>query len=1041
MILSDAAIRRPVLAVVLNSLLLMLGALAFYNLPVRQFPDVDPPKITVNTTWSGAPAAVVESEVTKRVEETLAGLEGLRTIIATSFDGASSVEVEFDLERPIEAAAADVRDQLARIASALPEDVDQPVVLKASSDDQPMMWITVQSDRRDALELTDLARRNLVDPISVVPGVSRVIVGGERRYAMRLWMDHRALTTRNLTVDQVVRRLAEENIEIPTGRIDSTMREAVLRADTRFRTVEDFERLIVRDSGEGSVVRLGDVAEVEIGAQNYRTGLWINQKTSVGLGILRQSQSNTLDVSRGVQAAMEQLRADIPEDVNVFVAFDRSVFIESAQSEVLKTLAIAFALVVLVILFFLRSFTATLVPTLAIPVSLLAAGILMAAFGFSVNVLTMLAIVLAIGLVVDDSIVVLENIHRRMELGEPALLAAQRGTREVGFAVIATTLVLISTFMPLAFLSSNVGRLFNEFGLTLAATVAFSSIVALTLVPMLCSRLMTRKTGDNPVGHAIGVGLGYMERGYRRALGGILKPWGMVAALVVAMVLSLGGLFLSERTPINMIPTEDQGFLFCIINAPEGSTLEYTREQIAEVESQVQALMTDDGPVAATIAIVAPAFRPGASPSSAFLIIRLKPWADRVETQQALQGRLFGQFFFGVPGARVITISPPSFPGIGFGNSVQVAIGGEDLEQVQGWAETLLMATRNEGVLTQPRIDFDDTKPELLLTIDRDRASDLGVSIADIGLTLQVMLGGRQVTRYLDRGELYDVILQIPDGQRADPAILDQLYVRSSTSGELVALANVVNPSFAGTAKELKRIDRRASIVLQGEPGPGYTVDEALNVIDAMAAESLPANATLRYLGASREARDGSQGLVMTFIFAVLVVYLVLAAQFESWIHPLVILSTLPLALTGALAGLRLLDIDLNIYGVIGLVMLIGLMAKNGILMVEFANQLRDRGRSVAEAILEASALRLRPILMTSIATIIGALPLALSVGAGAEGRNAIGFVVIGGMSLATLLTLVVIPVLYRLLAPFTKPTGFTARALSLQERAHPDQR
>ncbi|TVR43552.1 MAG: efflux RND transporter permease subunit [Planctomycetota bacterium] len=1041
MILSDTAIRRPVTAIVLNGLLLILGVTAFWHLPVRQFPDVDPPRITVNTNWSGAAAPVVENEITRRIEEVLAGLEGLRSLISTSFDGASSIEVEFDLERSIEDAAADVRDQLARISAALPADADQPVVLKASSDDQPMMWITVQSPNRDALELTDIARRQLVDPISVVGGVSRVIVGGERRYAMRLWMDHRALAVRGLTVGEVVARLEAENIEIPTGRIDSRMREAVISTDTRFRSVEDFQRLIISDRGSGEVVRLGDVAEIEIGAQNYRSGLWINRKTSVGLGVLRQSQSNTLDVSRGVREVLDSLIADIPEDVDVFVAFDRSIFIESAQSEVLKTLIIAFSLVVLVILFFLRSPVATLVPTLAIPVSLLAAGILMSQFGFSVNVLTMLAIVLAIGLVVDDSIVVLENIHRRMELGEPALLAAQRGAREVGFAVIATTLVLIATFMPLAFLSSNVGRLFNEFGLTLAATVAFSSIVALTLVPMLCSRLLSRRSGENAIGHGIGRALGALERGYRRLLGQVLKPWGMVAALALAMLLSLGGLFLFERRPVNMIPTEDQGFLFCIINAPEGSTLEYTREQINEVERQLEPLMGEDGPVAATIAIVAPAFRPGSSPSSAFLIIRLKPWADRKVTQQALQGQLFGQFFFGIPGAQVITISPPSFPGVGFGNSVQVAIGGERIEQVATWGQSLLRLVREEGILANPRLDFDDTKPELRLRVDRERASDLGVSVADIGRTLQVMLGGRQVTRYLDRGELYDVILQVPDGQRADPAILDQLYIRSQRSGDLVSLANVVQASFGGAVKELKRIDRRPSVILQGEPGPGYTIDSALTAIDNLVEETLPPGATIRYLGASREAREGSQGLVLTFALAIFVVYLVLAAQFESWIHPLVILSTLPLAIAGALAGLAITGTELNIYGVIGMVMLIGLMAKNGILMVEFANQLRDRGRQVHEAILEASALRLRPILMTSIATVIGALPLALSSGAGAEGRNAIGYVVMGGMILATLLTLVVIPVLYRLLASFTAPMGRTARLLTVQERANPSQR
>ncbi|TVR12449.1 MAG: efflux RND transporter permease subunit [Planctomycetota bacterium] len=1041
MILSDTAIRRPIFALVINGLILMLGIAALLRMPVRQYPDVDPPVITVTTQWTGATASVVESEVTKRIEEALSGIEGLRSITSESFDGASAVEIEFTLDRRIEDAAADVRDQLGRIAAVLPDDADAPVLTKAASDNQPFMWITVQSEQRDALELTDLARRSLVDPLSVVPGVSRVIVGGERRYAMRAWIDHHALTLRNLTVVDVMRRLQEENIDIPTGRVDSQMREIVLQAPTRFTSVDDFRQLIIRESGDGASVRLGDIAEISVGAENYRTGLWINQQTSVGLGILRQSQSNTLDVSRGVQAVLQRITQSTPDDVNIFVAFDRSVYIESAQGEVLKTLLIAFSMVVLVILVFLRSFTATLVPTLAIPVSLLAACMVMLAFGFSLNVLTMLAIILAIGLVVDDGIVVLENIHRRMELGEPALLAAQRGTREVGFAVIATTLVLIATFAPLAFMTTNVGRLFNEFGLTLAATVAFSSLVALTLVPMLSSRLLTRQTGSNPVGRVITRGLSFLERTYRGILQWILRPWGAVAVISLALTISLGGHVLYERAQVDMIPSEDQGFLFCIIQAPEGSSLAYTREQIAEVEAQLEPLMGDDGPVDATIAIVAPAFRAGSTPSQAFLIIRLKPWADRDIAQQALQEQLFPQFFFGVPGANVITISPPSFPGVGFGQSVQVAVGGESYEEVEGWSQSLLAAVREEGILEQPRLDYDDTKPQLRLHIDRDRAADLGVSVADIGATLQMLLGGRTVTRYEDRSELYDVIMQLPDEQRANPEVIEQLYVRSGRNGGLVSLGNVVTYSYHGTMNKLKRVDRRPSIVLQGNPAPGWTVDSAVQRIDQLRDAVLPPTASLTYLGLSREAREGAAGLIVIFFIAVVVVYAVLAAQFESWIHPFVILSTLPLALTGAFAGLHITGTSVNIYAVIGIIMLIGLMAKNGILMVEFANQLRNRGRSVPDAMAEAAVLRLRPILMTSLATIIGAMPLALSSGAGAEGRNAIGYVVIGGMMVATAMTLLVIPVLYRLLAPFTAPSGTADRLLRVQERAHPDQR
>ena len=1036
--LSDTAITRPVLATVINLLLVVLGIFAYQQLPVRQFPAIDPPKVTINTSYTGASASVVESEVTKPLEEALSSISGIEIMTATSFDEASSIELEFGVDRNIDLAAADVRDEIGRVVGRLPEEANDPVVIKESSSDRPMMWVTLTSETRDPLALTDYAVRTLIDPISVVNGVSRVIVGGSREYAMRVWLDRQAMTVRGVTVPDIMRRLESENLEIPAGRFESEMREMTIRVKRDMREPDQFERLVIRDGDAGRVL-LGDVARVEVGAKTYRTALWIDGDIAVGLGVVRQAQANTLEVAQDVKAVLEQIRTELPEDINLSVSFDESIFIEQSRDAVVETLFIAFVLVVGVILLFLRSFRATLIPTLAIPVSLIAGAMVMLAFGFSINVLTLLAAVLAIGLVVDDTIVVLENIHRRIELGEPPLLAAVRGTREVGFAVIATTLVLVAVFVPIAFRTDQIGLLFNEFGITLAGCVVFSSLVALTWAPMLSSRLLKpAKANDLGMGDA-GPLMLMIQRGYRSALNFLLTPWGVVTALSLTLAVGFIGVLLYRVVPSEPVPSEDRGFIFTIVDAPQGSTVEYTSEVVKEVEAKLAEHMGEDGPIERIISIVAPSLRPGASPNSGFVIIRLKDWALRDISQQELRDQLMGPLLFGTPGANVIPINPASFPGIGWRQAVQIAIGGDDYREVQEWGNRILAEARSNPGLVRPDMDIENTRPQYEITIDRDRAADLGISAADIGLVLQVMMGSRDVTDYEDRGRQYEVILQAQDAMRDQPADLDTLFVRSQTTGELVPLANVVTGREVGAPKELVRVNRRPTVTLSANLAPGYTLPQALEYLDEVMARSLPANATVTYLGQSRQAVATASGGEVTFLLALLVVFLVLAAQFESWIHPLIIIATVPLAITGALAGLQLAGIPMTIYAQIGVIMLVGLMAKNGILMVEFANQLRDRGEDLLPAIREAAVLRLRPILMTSVATVAGAVPLALTGGAGAEGRTAIGMVIIAGMTLATTLTLLVLPGFYLALARYTKPSGSLQRRLNKQFEEHPE--
>jgi len=1033
MVLSDLSIKRPVFATVLSLVLIIFGLFALRSMSVREYPDIDPPVISVNTIYRGASAEIIESKITQVIEDAVAGIEGIRVITSTSREESSAVSIEFNLTRNVDAAANDVRDKVSRVLSRLPEEADPPTIAKTEADARPIVYIAMFSDRLSLLELTDYAERYLVDQLSIVDGVASVNVYGARRYAMRVYLDRMAMAARNVTVQDVEGAIRRQNVELPSGRVESSMREFTVRTESGLRTPEQFRNIVLAEKG-GYLVRLGEVARVELAAEDDRTEQRVNGVTAVGLGIIRQSKANAMEISQGVTRAVERLRPSLPAGVTMEISYDQSKFISQSIFEVFHALTVALGLVIGVIFLFLRSWRATLIPAVAIPVSVIGSFIIIGALGYSINVLTLLALVLAIGLVVDDAIVVLENIHRRIELGEPPLLAALRGARQIGFAVIATTVVLIAVFVPISLMEGNTGRLFREFGISVAASVLFSGFVALTLTPMMCSKLLHPAKDEGWFYHVterffIGMGNSY---GWllRRALA---SP---VIVLTLGAVVSVAAWLMFTAIPREFAPIEDRGVFFVSVTGPEGSSYDYTHKNVVAIERALKPIV-DRGDATVVQSFVAPAWGGRPSPvNSAFMVVRLKDWSERSVKQQEIVRQVFPTLL-AITGVRAIAINPPSLGQLGSQAPVQFVLGGPTYPLLDEWSERIVeRALQNPGLLGVDK-SYKPTRPEIRVAIDRNRAADLGVPIETIGRTLETMLGSREVTQFQREGKQYKVLVQAPQAQRVTPNDLNNIYLR--TAGDrLVPLASLVTMDEGASARELNRTDRLRSVTISASLAPGYTLGAALDYLDGVAAEVLPPEARISYAGQSREFKDTSAAIYLTFALALIVVFLVLAAQFESWIHPTIIIFSVPLAVTGALGALLLTGTSLNVYSQIGIIMLIGLIAKNAILIVEFANQLRDEGKPVTEAVTEAAITRLRPILMTTIATIFGAWPLAFASGAGAESRSALGWVIVGGMSFATLLSLFVVPVLYSLLARFTRPAGFIARRLSELD-ARPD--
>jgi multidrug efflux pump len=1027
MFISDISVRRPVFASVIVAILVIFGYVAFSKLPLREYPDIDPPVVSVEVKYPGAAASVVETKITERIEERIAGIEGIRSIESQSVDGESTVNLEFSIDRDIDGAANDVRDRVSTIADDLPDEADPPEIQKVDSNDDVIMWLNLASDRLSVPELTDYARRYLVDRFSVLDGVARVRVGGGQEFAMRVWLDRQALAARDLTVSDVENALRAENVELPAGSIESKTRQFTVRLNRAFRDEADFRALALKRGDDGYVVRLGDVARVERGTIESRTTFRGNTLPMVGIGTIKQSVANTIQVARAAKEEKDRVNKILPEGMKINQSYDTSVFVEEAINEVYLTLGIAIALVILVIYLFLGDLRAMLVPAITVPVSAIATFIALYALGFSINLLTLLGLVLAIGMVVDDAIVVLENISRRMsEYGESRLVAAYRGAREVGFAVIATTLVLVSVFVPLAFLEGDIGRLFSEFALTMAAAVAFSSLVALTLCPVVASKILSNNEQPSKMSIRIDSIIGKMRDSYGRALDVVLRaPWIPLASVVLVLAVSFAAY---RYLPSEYAPKEDRGAFFVLINGPEGASYEYMLGYVDEVEKRL--LPYVEANEVSRLLVRAPrSFGNIASFNSGIVICVLNRWSERRSAfviMDEIRAKLSD-----LSGVRAFQVMRQGF-GKRVSKPVQFVIGGGTYEELVQWRDILVekIEASNPGFVGLDW-DYKETKPQVRVEVDYDRAAELGVNVSEIGRTLETMLGSRRVTTFIDRGEEYDVILEGERSTQNTANDLQNIFVRSARTSQLIPLSNLVRVAEHADSPSLNRYNRIRSITLEANLDDSLPLGEALDHLAGLVKEHLPPNVIIDYKGQSRDFTSSGTSLSFVFALGLIITFLVLAAQFESYVHPFVIMLTVPTAMFGGLLGLVLSGGSVNLYSQIGLIMLVGLSAKNGILIVEFANQLRDRGEDFDSAIRYAAVTRLRPILMTGITTAAGSLPLILASGAGSETRAAIGVVVLGGVLVSTFLTIFLVPAAYSVLARGTSSPEAVSRQLS----------
>jgi multidrug efflux pump len=1026
MILSDISVTRPVLAAVMSLLLVAFGLVSFERLPLREYPDIDPPVVTIETIYPGAAANVVETRITELIEDRIAGVEGIRFIDSKSEDGRSVIRVEFSINRNVDAAANDIRDRVSAVLDNLPDEADPPEIQKVDSNDDVIMWLNLASEKMSVPELTDYASRYLVDRFSVLDGVARVRVGGGQVYAMRIWIDRQALAARALTVADVEAALRAENVELPAGSIDSEERQFTVRIKRNFRTAGDFAQLVVGRGEDGYLVRLGDVARVERGAAEDRLFFRGNQEPMVGIGIIKQSTANTLAVAQAAKDEVKRINPNLPDGMEIKQSYDSSVFIEGAIREVFKTLGIAILLVISVIYLFLGSVRAMLVPAVTVPVSLVSTFSVLLALDFSINIITLLALVLAIGLVVDDAIVVLENIHRRMEeYGESRLVAAYRGTRQVGFAVVATTVVLVFVFVPIAFLQGDVGRLFSEFALTMAAAVVLSSFVALSLSAMLASKILPAVERQGRLSNLVDRVFIHTRDAYLKVLRAALQHAWIVGILFILIL--AGSAWLLQNIQSEYAPREDRGVFYLMVTGPEGASYQYIAEYMTEIETRMMPLV-ENGEISRLLVRAPRAFGNYEIFNTGIVINVLNDWKSRRsawEIMDDVRKRLSD-----LPGVRAFPVMRQGF-GARIQKPVQFVIGGGTYRELAGWRDILLkQIEQDKPGLVGLDWDYKETKPQLQVVIDYDRAADLGVTVTSIGRTLETMLGSRRVTTYIDAGEEYDVIIEGERSSQRTPTNLENIYVRSETSDRLVPLSNLVQIEEFADSISLNRYNRVRAITLQANLAEGMSLGDALQYLENLVDEHLPDKVIVDYKGQSQDYKFAGGSILFTMLLGTVVVFLVLAAQFENWLHPLVIMLTVPLAMAGALLGLYISGQSLNIYSQIGLIMLIGLAAKNGILIVEFANQLRDAGRPFHDALFEAAGVRLRPIVMTGITTMAGSIPLLLSSGAGTETRMVIGTVILSGVLAATLFTLFIVPVAYDRLAQNTGSPGDTRRQL-----------
>lgn len=1023
--LSELSVRRPVLAAVIAILLVLVGLVGFFSLPVREYPATDPPIVSVSTTYTGAAANVVETRVTQVLENAIAGIEGIQEITSRSRDGQSEITVEFGAKRSVDSAANDVRDRVGGVLDDLPEEVIAPEIRKVDADAQPVLYLVVANPGWSQLELSDYIDRNLADRFSALDGVARVQIAGEARPSMRIWLKPEKLAAFGLAPADVETALRSQNVELPAGRLESRDQNMTLRVTRAFATPAQFAALVVKRGSTGYLVRLGDVARVEIGAENPYAAFRLNGQPAVGIAIVRQSGANTLAVAQAAKALAKRLTPDLPSGTTITVGSDDSLFISHAISGVWETLAEAALLVVLVIYLFLGSWRATLIPAVTVPICLLATFAVLWMLGFSVNLLTLLALVLAIGLVVDDAIVVLENVYHRIEQGEPPLVAAVRGTRQVAFAVMSTTIVVCAVFVPVMFLAGQTGLLFRELAGAMIAAVAFSGFVALSLAPMLCSKMLRHQTRGR-LAQAVDTRLQKIETWYAKLLDKVLaRP--LVALLSILLFLALsGGLFMTLKAELT--PAEDVGVITAQLSAPEGTGFAAMDRLMVEAQKPLLEL-TKKGAVRTVLQRTPGSQTASDDFNSGIFVVFLKEWDQRdVTTKQVVeqlnkllvkQTQLRGN------------ASVRSSIGRSRGQPVNFVIAGASYEALARARDAILAAARDNPGLINPDADYKETKPQLQIQVDTVRAGDLGVSVSEVSQALQSLLGSRRVSTYVDRGEEYRVIVQADAVGRATPEQLAAIQVHGR-DGTLIPLANLVTLTQSAGAKDLGRFNKLRAITLSAGLAPGYSLGQALSFLEEKA-RTEPDVLAIGYRGESKAFKETGGSITLIFFLTIALVYLVLAAQFESFVHPATIIMTVPLAVGGGIIGLALTGNSLNLYSQIGIVMLVGLAAKNGILIVEFANQLRDEGQEIFDAVRHAAVRRLRPILMTSIATVVGAIPLALASGAGAGARSAIGVVIVFGVSLATLITLILIPMVYARLARYTGSPDAVSRRLEAE--------
>ena len=1025
--LSDTSVKRPVMAMVLSLLLCVFGIVSFTQLSVREMPDVENPVVSITTRYEGASATIMESQVTAVIEQQVTGISGIDEIKSVTRNGRSRITVTFDLGWDLTEGVSDIRDAVARAERALPDESNEPIVSKNNGSGEPSLYINLHSTTMDRTQLTDYAQRSLVDRFSLITGVSSVNLSGALYKVMYVKLFPEMMAGRSVTTADIVSALQTENVESPGGEVRNDTTVMSVRTARLYAEPEDFNYLVVRTADNGTPIYLKDVAEVYIGAENESSSFKNNGIVNLSLGIVPQSDANPLQVAAAVRKEVDNIQQFLPENTELIVDYDSTIFIERSIEEVYNTLLLTGGLVILVLYIFIGQARATLLPAITVPVSLVSSFIAAAYFGFSINLITLMALILSIGLVVDDAIVVVENIFHHLEKGEKPLMAAYKGTREVGFAVVATTLVLVMVFLPISFMDGMVGLLFTEFSVLLSMSVIFSSFIALTLTPVLASKMLKPHQQQNRFNLWIDKQFQRLENFYRRGLLTSMKLR-LGAPLIILSCIG-GSYFLMQQVPSQLAPKEDRGVIFAFVRGAEATSFNRMTTNMDLVQERLMPLLGKG--VIKSFSTEAPAFGGNAGDQTGFVIMVLEDWNERtVPATQALG--LVRKALQGLPDVKVRPLLP-GFRG-GSGDQIGFVLGGSDYSELEKYANLLNQHAKADGMLVNGDLDYSEKTPELLVTLDKQRAAELGVSLKEVSETLEIMLGGSSETTYVERGEEYDVYLRGDENSFNNVSDLSQIYMRTD-DGKLITLDTIADIDEVASANRLSRYNKQKSITLGGEAAEGKSIGDVLDYLDAKAIELLPSDINISYSGESKQYKENRSSVLIVFGLALLVAYLVLAAQFESFINPLVVMFTVPMGVLGGFVGMVLMNQGLNIYSQIGMIMLIGMVTKNGILIVEFANQLRDRGHELEDAIIDASARRLRPILMTAFTTLAGAIPLITSTGAGSESRIAVGTVVFFGMAFATVVTLFVIPAMYRLISGNTHSPGYVEKLLNEELR------